>query len=229
MKKLIFILPLFLALTAFADIAEDAEAPTERPIPEFSEMILPLKDEAAKDPSFVKFREAFVKAVNKKDLKALLKHVDLKIKNSFGGNDGVEEFKQTWKLRKNPAKSELWAELGKVMSLGGGFMESSFAAPYIYAHWPDEFDAFDYSVVVSDKAVLRKQASAASPILRPLKREIVFVIDSGEDKAQWVEVATFDKLRGWVRATNIHSPVGYRALFAKKNGAWKMTYFIAGD
>jgi hypothetical protein len=233
MKKLFALLPLILAvsLTAFADDLEEPTPEPERPIPEFKEMILPVKDEAAKDPTLVKFRDSLQKAVKQKSVKDLVKHLDTKIKNNFGsGTDGLKEFKATWKLDKSPAKSAVWAELGKVLSLGGGFMEATFAAPYIYAHWPDEYDAFEYSVVVTDTAQLRKEASDKSASVRPLKREIVYVIDTGEDQSSgWREVATFDKQRGFVKESEIHSPIGYRALFSKKNGAWKITHFIAGD
>lgn len=229
--KTLALLPLLFALTAFADDLEEPQPEPERPIPEFKEMLLPSKDEAAKDATLVKFREGLLKAVNQKNVKDLVKQLDPKIKNNFGsGTDGLKEFKATWKLDKNPAKSKVWVELGKVLSLGGGFMEATFAAPYLYAHWPDEYDAFEYSVVVTDSALLKKEASEKSPALRALKREIVYVIDTGEDSPSgWREIATFDKQRGFVKESEIHSPVGYRALFAKKNGEWKMTHFIAGD
>lgn len=229
--KLLALLPLLFALSAFADDLEEPQPEPERPIPEFKEMLLPAKDEAAKDATLVKFRESLLKAVKQKSVKDLVKQLDPKIKNNFGsGTDGLKEFKATWKLDKSPAKSKVWAELGKVLSLGGGFMEATFAAPYLYAHWPDEYDAFEYSVVVTDSALLRKEASDKSSAVRALKREIVYVIDTGEENPSgWREIATFDKQRGWVKENEIHSPVGYRALFAKKNGEWKMTHFIAGD
>lgn len=232
MKKLFALMPLFFALSvpAFADDLEEPEAAPERQIPEFKEMLLPVKDEAAKDPSLVKFRDSLLKAVKQKNVKELLNHIDPKIKNSFGGTDGVKEFKSAWKLEKNPAKSKVWAELAKVLNLGGGFMEATFAAPYLYAHWPDEYDAFEYSVVVTDSAQLRKEASDKSEALRALKREVVYVIDTGEDDPSgWKQIATFDKQRGFAKESEIHSPIGYRALFSKKSGAWKMTHFIAGD
>lgn len=229
--KLLALLPLFFALTTFADDLEEPTPEPERPTPEFKEMLLPVKDEAAKDPSLVKFRDGLLKAVKRKSVKDLVKHLDPKIKNDFGGgDDSVNGFKKTWKLDKNPGKSKVWAELTKVLSLGGDFMESTFAAPYLYAHWPDEYDAFEYSVVVTDTAKLRAEASDKAAAVRPLKREIVYVIDTGEDNASgWREIATFDKQRGWVKEREIHSPIGYRALFSKKSGAWKMTHFIAGD
>jgi hypothetical protein len=57
----------------------------------------------------------------------------------------------------------------------------------------------------------------------------VYLIDTGEENlSNWQEIATHDGKRGWVNMSEIHSPVGYRALF-KKNKEWKMTAFIAGD
>lgn len=232
MRKLFALMPLFFALTlpALADDQEEPQPEPERPIPEFKEMLLPVKDEAAKDATLVKFRDSLLKAVKQKNVKSLEKHLDPKIKNSFGGSDGLKEFKTSWKLEKNPAKSKVWAELAKVLNLGGGFMESTFAAPYLYAHWPDEYDAFEYGVVVTDSAQLRKEASEKSTGIRPLKREVVYVIDTGEDDSSgWRQIATSDKLRGFVKESEIHSPIGYRALFSKKSGAWKITHFIAGD
>ena len=38
------------------------------------------------------------------------------IKNSFGGNDGIENFKKSWKI--DQVNSPLWETLGTVLALG---------------------------------------------------------------------------------------------------------------
>ena len=55
-------------------------------------------------------------------------------------------------------------------------------------------------------------------------------MESQDDLEHWAEIVTHDQKRGWVKRSEIHSPVGDRALFKKnKEGEWKMTAFIAGD
>src|SRR5262245_10335517 len=55
-------------------------------------------DEGPKDPSFQAFRDKLIEAAKNRDAKFILSILDPNITSSFGGNGGVKEFKETWKL-----------------------------------------------------------------------------------------------------------------------------------
>jgi hypothetical protein len=72
-------------------------------------------------------------------------HAD--IKNSFGGNGGVEEFKQMWNLEQED--SRVREELAKVLGLGGTFDRSgAFTAPYTFSRWPAGTDPYGFVAII---------------------------------------------------------------------------------
>ncbi len=193
-------------------------------------------DEAKNDASFYAFREKLVAAVKKRDAKYILSIVDRDIKNSFGGNDGIEEFKKRWKI--NGSKSEFWDEFLPVITNGGKFIKEGtnklFFAPYSFNSFPEDLDAFSYSVIFGNNVNLRSKADAVSPVVSSLSYNIVEIVEAVKEKENaekvlWYEVKTLGGKRGFVKAEFVRSPIDYRAGFEKKNGKWKMTAFIAGD
>lgn len=193
-------------------------------------------DEAKNDASFYAFREKLVAAVKKRDAKYISSIVDRDIKNSFGGNDGIEEFKKRWKI--NGSKSEFWDEFLPVITNGGKFIKEGtnklFFAPYSFNSFPDDLDAFSYSVIFGNNVNLRSKADAVSPVVSSLSYNIVEIVEAVKEKENaekvlWYEVKTLGGKRGFVKAEFVRSPIDYRAGFEKKNGKWKMTAFIAGD
>ncbi|HEY0140674.1 MAG TPA: hypothetical protein VGF48_07250 [Thermoanaerobaculia bacterium] len=42
-------------------------------------------------------------------------------------------------------------------------------------------------------------------------------------------VRTLGGKEGWVRTSDVRTPIGYRAGFSKRYGAWKMDALVAGD
>lgn len=209
----------------------------------FSNVVLAQKeryvtpvDEAKNDASFYAFREKLVAAVKMRDAKYILSIVDRDIKNSFGGNDGIEEFKKRWKI--NGSKSEFWDEFLPVITNGGKFIKEGtnklFFAPYSFNSFPDDLDAFSYSVIFGNNVNLRSKADAVSPVVSSLSYNIVEIVEAVKEKENaekvlWYEVKTLGGKRGFVKAEFVRSPIDYRAGFEKKNGKWKMTAFIAGD
>jgi hypothetical protein len=63
-------------------------------------------DEAAKDASFLAFRTKLIAAAKRRDAKYILSIVDRNIMNSYGGNGGVKEFKESWEI--NRPDSKFW-------------------------------------------------------------------------------------------------------------------------
>ena len=187
---------------------------------------LPPVDESASDPSFLAFKVRLLAALERKDLGALLKAVDPKIRSSFGGNDGIADFRRHWKLDR-PAQSEVWAELATVLRLGVTRDDPEFIAPYVFTKFPPTLDAYSHAAVIRPAAVLRKTPSASGAKVAALQYNMVQFI--GERSGAWRQVRTAEGLTGWVHERDIRSPLDYRAFFEKRDGQWKLTAFIAGD
>ena len=100
-----------------------------------------------------------LEAIDRRDVAYVLRILDPAIKNSFGGDGGIEEFKQAWKPES--PDSELWTELRFVLAHGGAFQEGNFVAPYFFSSFPDlhdvpgyDEDSFRYGAVIGDVRVL---------------------------------------------------------------------------
>ena len=199
--------------------------------------LLPV-DEASKDASFKLFRDKLIGAVRKRDSKYVLSVVDPNIKNGFGGDDGIANFKKQWKI--TSPKSELWDELLFVLTHGGAFqMEGKnkiFSAPYIFSNFPKNFDAFEYSAITDKNVKLHATPFSSAPVIANLDYSIVKVDyensikdKSREGKYTWLKVSTLGGKKGFVQGKFVRSFVDYRAAFEKKRGQWKIIYFLAGD
>lgn len=222
---------IFLVCAALiAAFSLDATAQRER-------RLLPV-DEAGKDASFKSFRDKLIRAVRQHDAKYVLSVVDPNIKNGFGGEDGIANFRKQWKP--NDAKSQLWDELLFVLTHGGAFRTEGgnkmFTAPYIFSNFPQNLDAFEYSAITENRAGLYARPSAASRLVANLSYHIVKVdfnnsvkTSQNSNKYSWLKVTTLGDKTGFVREKSVRSSIDYRAGFEKKRGTWKMIYFLAGD
>lgn len=196
-------------------------------------------DEADKDASFKLFRKKLIGAVQKRDVKYVLSVVDPNIKNGFGGDDGIANFKKQWKITSS-AKSPLWGELLFVLTHGGAFQREGrkqiFWAPYIYSSFPENLDAFDYSAIIEKDVKLLARPALSAPVVANLSYNIVKVdyqnsvkSKTNADEYAWLKVSTFGGKTGFVPERFVRSSTDYRAAFEKKRGQWKMTVFLAGD
>jgi hypothetical protein len=190
-------------------------------------------DEASRDPSFFVFRCRLLQALEQRDVAFLLTVVSPGIRNSFGDNGGVAEFQKHW--RPERPDSQLWKTLTEVLSLGGAFEDgNTFAAPYTYSKFPDQFDAFDYGVIVGENVRVRQKGAADSPVIATLSFDIVSVLDwaskqaTGSSRA-WIPIKLAGGSQGYVAAEFLRSPMDYRALFEKKGGKWMMMALVSGD
>lgn len=199
--------------------------------------VLPV-DEARNDASFLAFRKKFIAAVKRKDVKFLLAALDRDIKGSFGGDNGIKDFKAMWKL--DAPDSQIWKQLSIVLNNGGTFSTESgsktFCAPYSFTLFPAEFDAFEHQVILGNNVNLREKPDARAAVAAQLSYNIVKVdFDSSvkkpgsEDDYAWYKIETLGGKKGYVSAEFVRSPIDYRGCFEKKNGAWKMIFFLAGD
>lgn len=195
-------------------------------------------DEGKTDASFNAFREKLISAVKKRDAKYLISQLDRNIKVSFGGDDGIEDFKRFWKI--NSPNSKVWDELLPVLTNGGKFFTEGrtkmFSAPYSFSNFPEDLDAFEHSVIFGNNVNLRETPNLQSKVITMLSYNVVkvdFQNSVTDGKAEptylWLKVETLGGKKGFVNAQFVRSPIDYRAIFEKKGRVWKMTAFVAGD
>jgi len=201
--------------------------------------VLPV-DEAKKDASFFAFREKFIAAVKKHDVKFLLDTLDRNVKGSFGGDSGIADFKRLWKLDK--PNSKLWTELLTVLTNGGTFVKDAgvknkqFCAPYSFTVFPTNLDSFQYQMIFGNNISLRARPDSKAASIAKLSYNVVKVDyeksvkkPKSEDDYSWLKIETIGGKKGFVSAEFVRSPIDYRGCFEKINGKWKMTFFLAGD
>ena len=161
--------------------------------------------------------------------------LDPKITNSFGGEGGIDEFREPWKL--NEPGTLVWKPLEQVLVLGGSFIRSGhFCAPYVFSRFPEGLDPFAHDVIVKNAAMVRAFPSADSSVVDVLSYHVVKT-DRYQGSKQgpqrrvpgWVEVSTPSGKTGFVAEGDIRSPTDYRACFVKKSGTWLMDVFVTGD
>ncbi|HXG63609.1 MAG TPA: SH3 domain-containing protein [Blastocatellia bacterium] len=190
-------------------------------------------DEAARDPSFFVFRARLLEALQQRDTAFLLSVLSPGIRVSFGAGGGIADFQKMWKPERPDSK--IWLTLTEILALGGSFREgNTFAAPYIYSNFPDQFDAFEYGVIVGEDVRVRQRPDLNSPVIGTLSYDIVKVAEwqpkqAAGSKQNWVAVMLANGAQGYVAEDYIRSPIGYRAIFEKKDGRWLLAALVAGD
>lgn len=187
----------------------------------------PLQDQAGRNRSFLNFRNQMLDIVNVQDSMALLNHVDDDIEFSFGGENGVRNFSNFFDLNRG-GSAAFWKEMRQVLRLGGKFKNGEFHAPYVYANWPKNLDAFTHSAVVGSGVRIRSRPSLDAPAIGTASYEILR-LRSVEAPSGWKAVRTQDGRPGFIASGYLRSPIDYRAHFKRVNGEWKLTVFIAGD
>jgi hypothetical protein len=188
--------------------------------------VLPL-DEAVRNPEFFVFRARLQRAVAARDTAAIMRIVSPDILNSFGGDGGREEFRQSWQLH-SPDRSELWEVLGFVLALGGRFdSDTSFYAPY--SMHATNIDGFEALIVLGRNVLVRAEPRGNSPIVDTVSYEAVtrWREKSGTDR--WEPVRTSKGRTGWVAQEYVRSPITYRAGFIRQQGRWLLRALVAGD
>jgi hypothetical protein len=226
--KLIFLSFLFFGLFSNAAAQKSGER-----------FVLPV-DEGGKDASFKEFRDKLINAVQKRDRKFIISVLDPKIMNNYGGGVVIKDFQQIWKI--NSPESELWDELLAILTNGGKFEKAArlqnkqFCAPYTFSTFPNDLDAFDYSMIFGNNVNLRDRPDLKSDTVAALSYNIVKVdyeksirSKARDDKFTWLRVETLGGKKGFVSAKYVRSAFDYRACLEKIKGIWKMTALIAGD
>lgn len=190
--------------------------------------LLPV-DEATRDPSFLTTRSRLIRACVRRDRAALRAVLAPDVRYTFGdGPPGPDGFFGFWD-RKPP--DALWEELAAVLSLGGTYRivggTPRFAAPYVFAAWPDTLDPFEHVAIVGENVAVRARPDPSAPVVA--RRSFAIVRREAGGNSRWVRVRLASGASGFVAAELVRSPIDYRAVFQKRGGSWQLTAFIAGD
>lgn len=200
------------------------------------ELKLPPVDEAAKDASWVSFKNRLLSALATRDRKFVLSILDRNVRSGLDEQRGTEQFRQQWGL--DDDDSPLWRQLPTALFLGGAFMKfdrrpTEFCAPYVSVKWPDDIDAVGGGAIVAKEALAKSAPSSDSETVATLSYDIVEVSDwevadrSPDAKQKWVKI----RLKGseaYVPEEQIRSPVEHTACFIKAAGGWRLIGFAPG-
>jgi hypothetical protein len=190
------------------------------------------------------FREELLAAVGRREAGFVIDRLSPDILFSFGGAGGKEEFIREWRLDTDPSHSDFWRELRNVVENGGGFPEGQtaavFEAPFTQIS-QSGLEDFEWGIVNRDGTILRARPDPRSKVLAMLSREDAVKIQYIGSDADitpslidgepwgWLRLTTHDGTVGFAAEKYITAPLGFRARFAKVEGRWILTMFIAGD
>jgi hypothetical protein len=185
---------------------------------------LPPRDECAADPGFARFRAGLLDIVARHDATRLLAIAAEDIRFTFGGGEGRAGFAAQWSLA-DPDTSGLWVELAKALASGCARQGETMSAPYLFRRFPDALDAFSSGVAGPAARLYQARSNEGDSVLIPWE-----ILDEVEwNPGPWARVRLADGRAGFVETEHLVSPIGYRAIFEKRDGQWRMTMFIAGD
>ncbi|WP_439817906.1 SH3 domain-containing protein [Zavarzinia sp. CC-PAN008] len=183
---------------------------------------LPPRDDAARDPSLVSFRQSLRASISRKDIREVAAAAAPDIVLGFDGDQGRSVFKDFL-----TGDDDYWAELRRAAAQGGVFQDDgSFCQPYWTCVDLGDVDPFETVIVLKDKVVARDQPKDNAKVVGTFSYDILTANDLGES---WVEVRLPAGGTGFLHTDDVGSPVGYRLSFEKRGGAWAIASFVAGD
>ena len=190
---------------------------------------LPPVDRCGGDPEFQTLRSQLEQVVAKQDFNGLQGLMADNVRVTFGGRYGRDDFRRFW--QQSNERAELWKELRNAMRLGcatavDGQGKEYRAMPSAFV-LGDDLDGFTTWVALPG-AILRSSSSARSGVRMRLPAWTV-LHEVEHDGGQWIEARTPKGRRGFVSTTQARSIIDYRIVFGRRDGAWKITAFVAGD
>ena len=188
---------------------------------------LPPVERCTGDGGFDRFRAALADAVARKDPRALRLLTANDILSNYGGGASWKEFASTWNLD-HPQHSRLWKELQEALGLGCAPTEGGGRVfPGMFEDMGDDEDPFAL-VVARPGAVLRAAATESSAAVATLDWHSALIVEEPPENPL-VKVKLVDGREGWLKSSDMLSPLGYRLVVEKRDGRWKITSLIAGD
>jgi hypothetical protein len=198
--------------------------------------LLPV-DEAAKDQSWMTFKNRLITALSKRDRKFVLSILDPNVRGGAESARGIPEFRKQWELDSDA--SPLWQELPAALFLGAAYVKHDkgpreLCAPYVSVRWPQDIDAFAGGALIAKEVFVKTAPSTASDTLATLSYHLVEVRDwevadrAADSKQKWVRIR-ISKGEGYVPEEQIRSPIEHTACFAKGGNGWRLTGFGPGS
>jgi hypothetical protein len=183
-------------------------------------------DEAARRPDFLNFRRRLQDAVARRDERALLASVHPNVRISFGDSGGIQAFRKEVVASRD---ENFWSEFATILRLGGRFREeNAFDAPYTFASWPTDLDAFGCLAVIGTRVRVRAAPNLSARILATLDFAIVRTLPDRAG-AEWRHIQLADGRTGYMASRYVRSPIDHRALFEFEKGRWWLMAYVAGD
>jgi hypothetical protein len=188
-------------------------------------------DEADEDPSLLQFRQKLLQAIDRRDWSFLASILSPTIAVGFGDKPNTaQEFMRHWS--QDGQDSSVWYELGKVMKMGGAFVDFNgrhqFIAPYVSSSWPKNMDCFSYAAVIAPSVRLHIGPGLGTKPIGVLSYDLVKIQAWTVDR-KWVKVSTEKGLSGYISSDSVRSPINYRAAFERIGDRWVMVSFVSGD
>lgn len=221
---------LLVCLTLILPVSLSAQSP----------VVLPI-DDAEKDASFVAYRNALLAAVVARDIDAIVSLSAKDITMSFGVERGhpqlraflevdPEEFSPEQKHEAPALRERNWADIETVLRLGGQFnAEGEFIAPYTWAaDHPEDMDPYEVLFITGSGVALRDRPIRYGNVVTRMSYDVV-TFKNWVTGTQFIELEMADGTAGFVHRDFARFLLDHRAIFAKQDGTWKMTHFIAGD
>lgn len=194
------------------------------------------QDEAAKDASWMEFRQQLLAATQKRDREFVLGMLDGQVRSGLGEGRGPAEFSRQWGLDSDA--SPFWTELATVLALPAAYHRPEngpleLCVPYVAVRWPQDMEAFGGGAIIVEEALVKSAPSASAATAATLSFHIVEVSDwevndrAADSKQKWVKIR-LNNGEGYVPEEQIRSPIEHAACFTKDEGGWRMTGFGPG-
>lgn len=193
-------------------------------------------DEAARDPSWISFRNQLLNAVEARDRKFVMGILAQDVRTSLEAARGPAEFKKQWDI--DGEKSALWQALRSALFLGSAFLEREkgrheLCAPYLLAKWPRDVDPFQHGVATGREVLVKAEPSSTSETVQVLAYDIVTITDwevadkAADVRQRWVKVKVRNG-EGYVPEEQIRSPVEHAVCFVKAQQGWRLSGLAPG-
>jgi hypothetical protein len=221
-------------------------------VKKYKKTSIPPIDESWKDPTLNKYLEKLKKAVEKKDVNALVELISPNIDCDHEYKPGVQNFLKVWKLDKDPEHSSFWGYMSMLLNSSGAFYsETKFILPYWYngveepyiietykdkvleelEKFGEPFNEFEFYIVAGKNVNVRAEPSSKSKIITQISYEVIYLVDySGvyetinDEKYQWLKVRLWNGEEGFIYGKYLfNQDFSIRAIIENTGNGWKIT------
>lgn len=202
------------------------------------------------DHSLYKFIIELTLAIGKKDSAFVTHHMTSNMMNSFGGDGGIDEFREYW--NNLDTNSDFWPLAERFLKIGGGkYVPGSdqYVVPYSFSDWDtlnETYDPFTHSIIIGKNVNVRNSPNITnSSIIGQLSYDVVrndwektassvnehqVIEENYTGSYQWEYICTLDgDICGYINWKYIMSPLDYRLGFVKVDNKWKISFLVGGD